>query len=218
MAAGDGVWSALPASRGPASYERSPALYDRLIPSRLYNRVAWSTAPADYVAFAREVVADGDGPLLDAAGGSAVFTADVYRAARRPIVLADLSLGMLERARMRLAGAEHVTLVAADATDPPFAPGAFPTVACMSAVHVFPDPAPVVQALWRLVAPGGRLFLSGLVAETPVSSVYLRLLQRAGEVGPTRTLAELTEVVHQATGSAVRLRRRGAMAYLVVSA
>jgi ubiquinone/menaquinone biosynthesis C-methylase UbiE len=212
------VWSALPAAVGPASYERSPALYDRLIPSRLYNRLAWSTVPADYVAFAREAVADADGPLLDAAGGSAVFTADVYRSAQRPVVLSDLSLGMLERARTRLAGAEDVTLVQADATDPPFAPGAFPTVACMSAVHVFPDPAPVVRALWRLVAPGGRLFLSGLVSETRVASAYLRLLQRAGEVGPPLTLAELTEVVGQATGAPARLRRRGAMAYLVVSA
>jgi SAM-dependent methyltransferase len=218
VAAGDGIWSALPEARGPASYDRSAALYDRLIPSRVYNRLAWSTEPADYVAFAREAVADGDGPLLDAAGGSAVFTADVYWGARRPIVFSDLSLGMLERARTRLGGAEHVTLVQADAADPPFAPGAFPTVACMGALHVFPDPAPVVRALWRLVAPGGRLYLSGLVAETRVGSAYLRLLQRAGEVGPPRTLAELTEVVRQATGAAARLRRRGSMAYLVVSA
>jgi ubiquinone/menaquinone biosynthesis C-methylase UbiE len=100
------------------------------------------------VAFAREAAADGDGWLLDAAGGSAVFTADVYRAAGRPVVLADLSLAMLARARSRLGDARDVTLVQADAADPPFAPGSFPTVACMSALHVFPDPAPVVHALW----------------------------------------------------------------------
>jgi ubiquinone/menaquinone biosynthesis C-methylase UbiE len=170
------------------------------------------------VAFAREAAADGDGWLLDAAGGSAVFTADVYRAAGRPVVLADLSLAMLARARSRLGDARDVTLVQADAGDPPFAPGSFPTVACMSALHVFPDPAPVVHALWRLVAPGGRLYLSGLVRETAAGSAYLRLLHRAGEVGPPRTLAELTQVVREATGTAVRLRRKGSMAYLVVSA
>ena len=125
---------------------------------------------------------------------------------------------MLARARSRLGDAPDVTLIQADALDPPFAPGLFPTVACMSALHVFPDPAPVVGALWRLVAPGGRLYLSGLVRETPVGSAYLRLLRRTGEAGPPRTLAELTHLVRQATGSAARLRRKGSMAYLVVSA
>ena len=48
-------------------------------PNRLYNRLVWKTDPGDYVAFAREAAADGDGWLLDVAGGLAVFTADIYR-------------------------------------------------------------------------------------------------------------------------------------------
>ena len=37
--------------------------------------------PAAYRAFAAEAVATGSGPLLDAGCGTAVFTADAYRAA-----------------------------------------------------------------------------------------------------------------------------------------
>jgi ubiquinone/menaquinone biosynthesis C-methylase UbiE len=169
------------------------------------------------VEFAREAVADGEGPMLDVAGGTAVFTAPVYREAPRAIVLSDLSLGMLARARERLAGAPNVTLVQADATDPPFAPGAFATVACMSALHVFPDPAAVVRAVRPLVAPGGRMFLSGLVAETGVGSRYLRFLERAGEAGPPLGQAELEAVVADAAGATPQTTRRGSMAYMVLA-
>ncbi len=71
-----GLLSALaPAAPGAASYDRWPGLYDRMIPNRVYSRLAWGTDPDDYVAFAREAVADAGGPMLDLAGGTAVFTA-----------------------------------------------------------------------------------------------------------------------------------------------
>jgi len=215
--AGDGLLSALDPDERGAPYDRTSAFYDRLIPNRVYSRLFWSTHPREYVEFAREAVADADGPMLDAAGGTAVFSAAPYREASRPVVLTDLSLGMLARASGRLGDADNVTLVQADATDPPFPPGAFATVACMSALHVFPDPGAIVRALRPLAAPGGRLFLSGLVAETRVGSRYLRVLERAGEAGPPRTQAELEAVVAEATGTEPRTRRLGSMTYMVVA-
>jgi ubiquinone/menaquinone biosynthesis C-methylase UbiE len=198
------------------SYDRWAGFYDRLIPNRLYSRVIWGTHPNDYRAFARAAVADADGPLLDAVGGTAVFTADAYRGATREIVVADLSEGMLERARQRLGDAPHVTFVQADATAPPFEPGSFATVACMSALHVFPDPAAAVRGLWPLVAPGGRLFVSGMVAETAVGSRYLKLLHRAGEAGTPMSEAAMRDIVTGATGAAPEGERRGSMTYLTV--
>lgn len=205
-----------PPEVGPPSnsYDRFARFYDRVIPNRLYSRVFWRTHPDEYRAFARAAVADGDGPFLDATAGTAVFTADAYRSATRPITVADLSEGMLAKARERLGDAPHLTSVKADATAPPFAPGSFETVALMSALHVLPDPGAALDGLWPLVAPGGALFVSGLVAETAVGTRYLRLLHRAGEAGPPLTEAAMRALVAAATGTEPEGERRGSMTYL----
>lgn len=197
-------------------YDRGAGLYDRLVPNRIYSRLVWATDPGDYVAFAHEAAADSDGPLLDVAGGTAVFSAAAYLAASRTVVVSDLSLGMLRRARMRLGTASHIALVQADAIDPPFATGVFATVACMNALHVFADPGPVVSSMRSLVRPGGRLFLSGLAADRPLARAYLKVLARAGEAGPPRRADELQAAVTEAAAGDVRARREGSMLYLVV--
>jgi len=138
--AGDGVLSALPPGDQGAPYDRRAAAYDRLVASPLYNRLLWRASPRTYAAFAAEALQAGDGPLLDVACGSGVFTAAAYRHADRPLVLADRSLAMLERARRRLgSAAPAVYFVQADLFDLPFAAGAFETVACHGALHVFDD-------------------------------------------------------------------------------
>lgn len=54
-----------------ATYDRRAALYDRLVRSPTYNRVAWNTRPVDYTAFATRAFASGSGPLLEVAAGTA---------------------------------------------------------------------------------------------------------------------------------------------------
>ena len=138
--AGDGVLSALPPGDEGAPYDRRAAAYDRLVASPLYNRLLWRASPRTYAAFAAEALRAGDGPLLDVACGSGVFTAAAYRHADRPLVLADRSLAMLGRARGRLGlAAPEVSFMQADLFDLPFAAGAFETVACHGALHVFDD-------------------------------------------------------------------------------
>jgi SAM-dependent methyltransferase len=128
------VVSALPAGDEGARYDRRAATYDRLIASRLYNRLAWGTRPSQYESFAAEAIAAGSGRLLDAGCGTATFTAAAYREAHRPLVLVDRSLDMLERAAQRLAGAQ-AAFVQADVMDLPFSPGQFDTVACFGVLH-----------------------------------------------------------------------------------
>ncbi len=217
-----GIVSAMaPADEG-APYDRKAAAYDRLIPSRIYSRLLWATDPDDYRHFAREAAAaavEADGPLLDVAGGTAVFTAEPYRSAPIEAVLSDLSLGMLERARERLASVEgpgRVHLLQADANDLPFERGRFAVVAAMGALHVFEDLPGLLQCLRRQVAPGGSLFLSGFVAETRVGSRYMRLLERAGELAPAMSQAELTETVASAVSAVPQVERKGSMAYVTV--
>jgi len=217
-----GIVSALAPENEGAPYDRKAAAYDRLIPSRIYSRLLWATDPDDYRAFAREAAAtavDSGGPLLEVAGGTAVFTAKPYRSAPVEAVLSDLSVGMLERARERIAAADgpgRVHLLQADANDLPFEDGQFAVVAAMGALHVFEDLPALLQSLWRQVARGGSLFLSGFVAETRVGSRYMRFLERAGELAPPQTQAELTETVGSALSSEPHVERKGSMAYVTV--
>jgi len=88
-----------------APYDRRTAVYDRLVRSQTYNRLAWSTTPDDYAQFAAAAIASADGPLLEAAAGTAAATASLHAHSRRPTMLVDLSRAMLDRAARRIAAA-----------------------------------------------------------------------------------------------------------------
>ncbi len=197
-------------------YDRGAATYDAMVSSRLYNRLAWGTDPADYAAFAREAVESADGTLLDVAAGTAIATADAYLASTRPVVLADRSTGMLELAARRLTVDGRLRpdtrFVQADAFALPFPPGGFDTVVCLGFLHLVDDIVPFVDGLRAQLRPGGRLFVSSLVAATPVGTRYIRLLHRLGEMAAPRTADELADKF------GVPVRRRGSMAYLELGA
>lgn len=115
----------LPPDAEGAPYDSRAAAYDRVVGSTLYNRLIWGASTDLYRAFARRAVASGDGPLLDAGAGSAVFTDRAYADTDRPLILVDRSLGMLEAARDRIAKRAggslpaSVTLLQADANELP---------------------------------------------------------------------------------------------------
>lgn len=200
-----------------AAYDGRAAVYDRLVASRLYNRVAWATSPRDYEAFARRAVASAVGPLLDVAAGTAAATAPAYAASGREIVLVDRSRDMLRiaGARLSVGGAVRpgIRFVQADAFALPFAPGGFATVVSFGFLHLVDDVPALVEVLRAQLAPGGRVFCSSLVAETRLGRRYLRALHRAGEVAPPRTAAELRGLLGGAA-----LEVRGSMAYAVLGA
>ncbi len=122
--------------------------------------MAWSTTPADYVQFAAAAIASGDGPLLEAAAGSAAATAGLHAHSRRPTVLVDLSRAMLERAARRIAAAReddepeipaHIRLVQADLLALPFPAHGFTTILSLGITHLFDDLSPLLIVLWGLV-------------------------------------------------------------------
>jgi SAM-dependent methyltransferase len=216
--AGGSVLSALPVGDQGAAYDRRAALYDQLVASRLYNRLLWGASPAAYAGFAARALASGDGRLLDVACGSLVFTADVYRRSARPLILVDRSSGMLQRAARRLGGDTGATLIQADVSDLPFAPGAFDTVACHGALHVFDDLGGVLRSLRAQLAPGGSLYATCLVAETPVAARYLHLLHRAGEIAAPRRQVDVHAAARAALGDRTVVGRHGAMCFLIAPA
>lgn len=201
-------------SQGEA-YDGRAAAYDRLVASRLYNRLAWGTDPKDYERFAQAAVASASGSLLEVAAGTAVASAGAYRASDRGVVLTDRSRDMLARAAQRLATAGRVRpgvrFVQADAFDLPFEPGSFDTVLCLGFLHLVDDPVDLVDQLHRQLRPGGRLFCSSLVMATRVGSGYLSFLHRAGEVAAPRTADGLADLL------GVAVRRSGSMAYFEIA-
>lgn len=205
--------------REGASYDRRAAVYDRLVRSRVYNRLAWSCSPDDYADFAAKAVASDDGPLLDAAAGSAAATARVHAESSRPTVLVDLSRAMLERAGACIDSAGgaadgRIRLCQADLFDLPFPPGRFTTVLAMGVAHLFSDLGRLVAALRAQLAPGGELYITSLVGETRRGYACLRVLHRAGEIARPRTAAQL----HGELGVTRSFSTRGCMTYAVLVA
>lgn len=199
-----------------APYDRRAAVYDRLVRSRTYNRLAWGCAPEDYADFAAEALASSTGPVLEAAAGSAAATAALHRRSGRPTVLVDLSRSMLERAARRLAYdgdavPARIRLVQADLTALPF-DGRFTTVLALGAAHLFEDVGAFVDPLRAQLADGGKLYVSGLVAETGRGRRYLDVLHRAGEIAVPRTAREL----YDALGAPEDFRVTGCMAFAVL--
>jgi ubiquinone/menaquinone biosynthesis C-methylase UbiE len=215
-----GIFSVLPDDTPGQRYDRRARAYDRMIDSRLYNRVFWGSAPDEYRAFARRAVASSSsGWLLDAGCGTLLLTAEAYAAApQRPVVALDQSIGMLQRARERLAEisggrSEQVIFLQADLLNLPFKAHSFRTVLSMGMLHLFDAVQPLVRAMDRLVEPGGQLFLSSLVMNGRFGDRYMRLLHRAGEIATPRTAEALKRVLLETLGSDTTYSVVGNMSY-----
>ena len=221
-ALGDGLHSLLPVDAAGAPYDTKAAVYDRLVRSRVYNRLLWGTSPAGYEAFARRAITEAAGPLLDAGCGSALFTAAEHARSRRPTVLVDYSTAMLRIARLRVAGrgfelpSDAVVFLQADLLSLPFYDQQFQTVLSMGLLHLFADGERFVERLYAQVRPGGSLYLSSLVSDRFVGRQYLALLRRTGEVAAARPFDAVHSLVAGVTGTDIAAQRHGNMAYFTV--
>jgi demethylmenaquinone methyltransferase/2-methoxy-6-polyprenyl-1,4-benzoquinol methylase len=99
--------------------------------------------------------------LLDVATG----TADLAIMAARQVAQvtgADISEGMLAHGREKVKKArldDRVTLVRGDAADLPFSEGTFDAVTVAFGVRNFEDLSRGVRGMFRMLKPGGRLFV-----------------------------------------------------------
>lgn len=101
----------------------------------------------------------------------------------------DLSDGMLARARARVerAGWANVDLVAGDAARlrPDDLPARPDRLHVFLGTTVFPDPEATLDALWALLAPGGRVVLVDVHAARP--GLQGRIVQCMAQADLTRT-------------------------------
>lgn len=216
----DDIYSALPEAPHQHLYDRRAAAYDTVVSTWLYNRLMWGTSPLDYTAFVREaVVSDPAGPMLDAACGSLLFTAQVYLESDRQIIAFDQSLQMLRRARARLinlAGSvpQRILLLQADLNDIVFRQGRFETILCMNVLHQFPKVAELIPKLLALLAGGGQFYLTSLVSNSRyIGDRWLHTLYKTGEFVRPRSGAELNQLLNDSLGERVSYRIKGNMAF-----
>lgn len=72
-------------------------------------------------------------------------------------------------------------LVCCDAYRLPFASGSIPFVFCFETLHHFPDPAPIIKEVYRVLTPGGVFYFG----EEPVKQSFnLRLWRRGYRLNP----------------------------------
>jgi ubiquinone/menaquinone biosynthesis C-methylase UbiE len=191
-----------------------------VVGSRLYNRFIWGAAVKDYRAFAVTAVSSSPtGPLLDAACGSMLFSAEAHSATRRLVVACDQSIDMLRRARARLMRRtgfpNHVVLLQADVIALPFKPGVFRTVLCMNVLHHVERGEVLLKGLRDILAVGGSLRLTSLaLADRAVGDRFLRALQRRGEFARPRSLADIGAIMRKANWPAPHMQADGNMAYV----
>ncbi len=97
--------------------------------------------------------------VLDLACGTGVFTRPLARRARGIVVGFDLSWPMLRQAKRLIErdSIKNVLLVRGTAFRLPFLAGAFPSVNCCGALHLFDRPDLALKEIQRVLGPGGCL-------------------------------------------------------------
>ncbi len=103
--------------------------------------------------------------VLDVAGGTGLVARAIAPAVRSVTVL-DATEAMLTAGREAAAaeGLDNVEFLHGDAGALPFDDGTFSLVITRFSLHHFADPAPMLDELVRVTAPGGRVVVKDLVA------------------------------------------------------
>ena len=108
------------------------------------------------------------GPILDLPVGTGYFTVEMARRHEGVVVGVDIAEGMVREAAQR--GFANLVAVQADAHHLPFANDSFKAVVCTNGLQVMPGLVPSLREMERVLAPGGRLYVSVIVA--PVGAVF----------------------------------------------
>ncbi len=169
--------------------------FDLLAP--IYDRFMPAPHPDLWMELLRLPIA---GPLLDLGGGTGRIGNELRRLAGT-VVVADVSVGMLRRARRK-----GLQAVAGDAAHLPFADGSFPRAVLSDALHHFPEPEAAIAEIFRVLASGGRLVIEEFdIRRLPIKA--LALTEKALLMGSRFPAPEAICAWLQAAGAATTIRR-----------
>lgn len=151
--------------------------------------------------FARDLLAEcsqrdksGVCHILDAGTGTALIPIILMRLAipagfRCQIVAADASAAMLKHARQNVARAglsESIQVVEADCKQLQEAEGTYDIVMSNSLIHHLANPVPVWAEFWRVLKPGGLLFVRDLFRPESQQAVENVVSRVAGTETPSQ--------------------------------
>lgn len=105
--------------------------------------------------------------VLDVGGGDSILQ---YRMAQlsKSVTNLDVTNYHWDRIKERAfhkAHGSNITFVQGDARDMPFKDGLFPRVVCASVLEHIENPLKVVDEMWRVLSPGGRLLVTMDIAD-----------------------------------------------------
>jgi len=119
--------------------------------------------PVLFEPYARAMAARVTGKrVLEIAAGTGIVTRRLRETlpAVATLVATDLNQAMLDHARARLAGVDGIEYRVADAQELPFPDASFDAVVFQFGIMFVPDKDRAAREALRVLAPGGRLFLS----------------------------------------------------------
>ncbi|MGH2806686.1 MAG: class I SAM-dependent methyltransferase [Actinomycetota bacterium] len=188
-------------------------LYEPLVVNGAF-RVFGGNLNALVVEQGRRAVAQAHGgAILDLPVGTGYFAIEMARRHNGIVVGVDIAEGMTRKALSvaRSARVDNLVAMQADAHRLPFPDGAFAAVVCSNGLQVMPGLVPSVRELVRVLAHGGRLYVSVLVA--PIGA---GLPRGTREHLPTfmRPGRDVADAI-RATGVCDVTTRRERLAYLI---
>ena len=152
-------------------FSRWSVAYDRSI-------LQWLLfGPAHRAIITRLRTRSGEQPtaILDVGCGTGVFAARVAAALPRAMIWGlDLVAGMLAGGRERWQALhDQVVPIQGDSERLPFPDGTFDVVTCANSFHHYPHQDRAVAEMYRVLKPGGRLFLLDGYRDGALGVVYL---------------------------------------------
>ena len=130
----------------------------------------------------RAVSVAGTRPILDMPIGTAYFTLAAAHRHDGLVVGCDIAAGMVRKAKSSALrdGVTNLEAVQADAHHLPFSDGSFGAILCTNGLQVIPGLDETMSELGRVLAPGGRLYVSAVTV--PVGAL---LPERSADRLPT---------------------------------
>lgn len=121
-------------------------------------------------AFCRRSLAAGARRVLDVGAGTGLLAPHLFEAGPLALLVeVDYAPGMLRVSRSKSPDGRR-RFVCADALRMPFQPAAFDAVLCFGILPHLGDAVAALTALWRAVAPGGRLSIGHLMGSAELNA------------------------------------------------
>ena len=181
------------------AYDNKAKMYERLVGSKLYNKIMWGTSPADYTTFAEQALNNSTGTVLDIGCGGLIQTANLYSRGKANYILLDNSIEMLKIGKQRIIDLctkvpDTINFLQGDAFNLPFEDNSLDAVFSFGVLHVFENKKALIHEALRVLKPGHKFYFTSLTSDRVISKAYMNLLRGQKEFGEPLTSKQTLEL------------------------